>query len=84
MRYTDYERIKSGSFCSVGKFGGKIYAFEILTGIACAPEYHRISRVEFDCFEDWKNNGDILREITNRPVLCSAYRGHTEFDEAEL
>lgn len=55
MRYTDYERIKIGGFCSVGKFGEKIYAFEILTGIANAPEYHRISREEFDCFDDWKN-----------------------------
>lgn len=84
MKYTDYKRIKSGGFCSVGKFGEKIYAFEILTGIATAPEYHRISREEFDCFEDWKNSKDILQEITNRPVFCSAYRGHTEFDETEL
>ena len=84
MRYTDYERIKSGSFCSVGKFGEKIYAFEILTGIANAPVYHQISREEFDCFEDWKNSEDILLEITSRPAFCSAYQGYAEFDETEL
>ena len=84
MKYTDYKRIKTGGFCSVGKFGDKIYAFEILTGVANAPEFHQISKEELDCFENWQNNGEILREVTSRPVICSAYKGHAELDESRL
>ena len=80
MRYTDYKRLKTGGFCSVGKFGEDIYAFEILTGIASAPEYHRISREEFDTFEARKDSEAILLEITSRPVICSAYKGCAESD----
>lgn len=53
MRYTDYIRLKTGRYQSVGKFGDNIYAYEVLTGVTDSPEYHQISMAEFDSFETW-------------------------------
>lgn len=41
---------------------------EFLTGAVCAPEYHKITKEEFDTFEDWKdtiiNNPSLLKNAT--------------------
>lgn len=84
MKYTDYERIKTGAACSVGKFGRDIFAFEILTGIADVPEYHQITEEEFASFDIWKDELTTLLDIKNRPVICSAYAGLGELNEKLL
>lgn len=53
LRYTDYFRLKTGRYQSVGKFGDDIYAYEVLTGIADTPEYQQISKEEFESFDTW-------------------------------
>lgn len=82
MNYQDYEMKKKGQFQSVGMFGTQIYAYEVLTGACCAPEYTQITKEEFDTFEKWGEEAitDLGKkyEICNRPVLCSAYRDRTE------
>lgn len=88
MRYTDYIRLKTGRYQSVGMFGDHIYAYEVLTGITDSPEYHQISKAEFDSFETWSQE-DItdrkkLCEIINRPVICSGYLGRAELDTSLL
>jgi hypothetical protein len=88
MRYTDYKRLKTGRYQSVGMFGDSIYAYEVLTGIADSPEYHQISKEEFDTFEIWTQEfiTDLkkLYVIINRPVICSGYRGRTELNTSLL
>ncbi|WP_289376316.1 hypothetical protein ACN9MH_29225 [Paenibacillus silvae] len=88
MRYTEYVRIKTGSAQSVGMFGNSIYAYEILTGVTDSPEYHQISKEEFDTFEMWSQdhttNYKKTYEILNRPVLCSGYLGRGELDTSSL
>ncbi|MFV0395255.1 MAG: hypothetical protein ACK5LC_12815 [Coprobacillaceae bacterium] len=64
---------------SVGMFGENIYACEILTGFANIPEYHKISKNEFEFFEYWDK--DMLMQIVNRPVFASGYKDNTNFDE---
>ena len=88
FRYTDYVRLKKGRYQSVGKFGDDIYAYEIATGIADSPEYHQISREEFDSFESWGQQEEMdmkkFYEIKNRPVLCSGYLGREYMDMSKL
>ena len=48
MNYRDYKRIKDWNCQSVGMFGDKIYAYEVLTGFANAPEYYQITKEEFE------------------------------------
>lgn len=88
MRYTDYIRLKTGRYQSVGKFGDDIYAYEVLTGIADTPEYHQISKEEFDSFEAWSQEYITglkkLYEIINRPVICSGYLGRAELNTSLL
>lgn len=79
MRYTDYVRLKFGKYQSAGKFGDNLYLYEVLTGVTDSPEYHQISKEEFDSFETWTQEyiSDLkkLYEIMNRPVICSGYLG---------
>ncbi|MFJ7646129.1 hypothetical protein ACIQ1H_01195 [Lysinibacillus sp. NPDC097279] len=88
MRYTEYVCKKTGRYQSVGMFGNTIYAFEVLTGITDSPEYHQISKEEFDAFETWaqENITDLnkLYEIINRPVICSGYLGKEKLDTSLL
>lgn len=37
LRYTEYVRLKTGRYQSVGKFGDTIYAYEVLTGVTDSP-----------------------------------------------
>ncbi|MEG0366355.1 MAG: hypothetical protein RR585_05940 [Coprobacillus sp.] len=78
MNYKDYYRCKIGSSLSVGMFGNDLYAFEVLIGFCNVPEYHKISKKEFDSFDSWKDDMDKLYDIVGRPVLCSGYKGNTE------
>ncbi len=88
FRYKDYVRLKEGGYHSVGKFGDDIYAYEVLTGFTDTPEYHQISKAEFDSFEVWgrSDNMDMQKfyEIAGRPVLCSGYLGKAELDTSLL
>lgn len=90
IRYTDYVRLKTGRYQSVGKFGEDIYAYEVLTGVTDSPEYHQISKAEFDSFETWSKEVDGVMdmkkfyEIANRPVLCSGYLGKEYLDTSRL
>lgn len=81
MTYKDFKVLKSGKKHSVGKFTDTLFAFEVMTGYGCVPEYRRISKPEFNTFDIWKNDRDKIKDILNRPVICSGYEGHTEFDE---
>ena len=84
MNYRDYEMKKKGQFQSVGMFGNNIYAYEILTGFCCVPEYYQITKDEFDTFEKWSKEQitDMgkLSEIHSRGILCSGNQGHSEID----
>lgn len=88
LRYTEYVRLKTGRYQSVGKFGDTIYAYEVLTGVTDSPEYHQISKEEFDSFETWTQEyiSDLkkLYEIINRPVICSGYFGKEYLDTSLL
>lgn len=88
LRYTEYVRLKTGRYQSVGKFGDEIYAYEVLTGVTDSPEYHQISKAEFDSFETWTKEyiSDLkkLYDIINRPVICSGYLGKEELDTSLL
>jgi len=88
VRYTDYIRLKTGRYQSVGKFGDNIYAYEVLTGVTDSPEYHQISMAEFDSFETWSQEyiSDLKKmyEIINRPVICSGYLGRAELNTSLL
>ncbi|ANF95034.1 hypothetical protein [Paenibacillus bovis] len=90
IRYTEYVRLKKGRYQSVGKFGEGIYAYEVLTGITDSPEYHQISKAEFDFFKTWSKEVDGVMdmkkfyEIVNRPVLCSGYLGKEYLDTSRL
>ncbi|MEK4474904.1 hypothetical protein NSQ91_16925 [Paenibacillus sp. FSL R7-0048] len=88
MKYTDYICLKTGRYQSVGKFGDNIYAYEVLTGVTDSPEYHQISKAEFDSFETWSQEyiSDLKKmyEIINRPVICSGYLGRAELDPSLL
>lgn len=82
MNYKDYERLKIGNWMSVGKFSDKLYAMEFLTGAVGVPEYHKISKEEFDSFEEWKDT-DKVGEINRRPAFGLALRSNPDmnFDE---
>ncbi|MFD1176504.1 hypothetical protein ACFQ3W_09355 [Paenibacillus puldeungensis] len=86
MRYNEYIRLKTDRYQSVGKFGDNIYAYEVLTGITDTPEYHQISKEEFESFEIWSQeyNTEKLYEIINRPVICSGYLGRAELNTSLL
>ncbi len=82
MNYKDFERLKFGSWMSVGKFSDRLYAIEFLTGAINVPEYHKISKEEFDCFEEWKDTEKVI-EINRRPAFGLALRSNPNmnFDE---
>ena len=84
MNYKDYDRIKIGGYFSLGKFGENLYCLENLTGFASVPEYHRITKEEFDSFDEWKNSKEKIFEIICRPVFCSIYTGYRDFNENNL
>lgn len=70
--------MKTGQYQSVWKFGDDIYAFEMLTSIMDTPEYHQISKQEFDSFEIWSEEApkyEKTYEILARALLCSIYLG---------
>lgn len=76
MDYKNYKRLKEGPYQSVGILEG-VYVFEILTGIADTPEYYRITKEEFDTYEQWKTEWitdlKTLYTIVNRKCICSGY-----------
>jgi len=79
MNYKDYKRLKTGNWLSVGKFSDNLYAMEIPTGAVNAPEYHKISKEEFDTFEIWKDSKKVT-EIMHRPAFGLALRENPHFD----
>jgi len=79
MNYKDYKRLKTGNWVSVGKFSDKLYAMEILTGAVNAPEYHRITKEEFDTFEIWKGSKKAT-EIMHRPAFGLALKNNPSFN----
>ena len=85
MKANEYCRVKSFfSTCSVGMFGKGIYAFEQLTGPCDIPEYHQISKEEFEAVESWVRDNNKVMEILRRPVLCDRNKGgRWGFDEKE-
>lgn len=82
MNYKDYKELKVGNWVSVGIFFDRLYAMEVLTRSACVPEYHNISKEEFDSFEEWKDTDKVL-EISRRPAFGLALRDnpHLNFEE---
>lgn len=82
MTYKDFRMLKQYGESSVGMFGEKIYAYEILTGIGNVPGYYQITKQEFDSFDEWKSEsiGELgtMYEVHNRKPLCSAYEYDTE------
>ena len=82
MNYKDYQRLKIGNWMSVGKFSDRLYAMEFLTGATDVPEYHKISKEEFDSFENWKDTDKVI-EINRRPAFGLALRDNPDmnFDE---
>ncbi len=83
MNVSEYRRRKSFyAVCSVGMFGEHIYAFEQLTGICDVPEYHQITREEYETAEQWILQEDKVCEILSRPVFCDRNKGgRGDFDE---
>ena len=70
------------STCNVGMFGAHIYAFEQLTGVCDIPEYHQITREEYETAEQWVLEDDKVMEILSRPILCDRNTGgRWDFDE---
>lgn len=63
-------------------FGAHIYAFEQLTGVCGIPEYHQITREEYESAEQWVLEDDKVMEILSRPILCDRNKGgRWDFDE---
>lgn len=82
MNYKDYKRLKVGDWMSVGKFSDRLYAMEFLTGAVSVPEYHKLSKEEFDSFEEWKDTDKVV-EINRKSVFGLALRDNPDmnFDE---
>ena len=83
MNANEYRRMRSFySTCSEGMFGARIYAFEQLTGACDTPEYHQITREEYETAEQWVLEDDKVTEILSRPILCDRNKGgRWDFDE---
>lgn len=83
MNANAYRRMRCFySTCSVGMFGAHIYAFEQLTGVCDIPEYHQITREEYETAEQWVLEDDKVTEILSRPILCDRNKGgRWDFDE---
>lgn len=80
--YQNFNRLKTGSVClSVGCFGTQIYALEHVIGVADVPEYHRISKEEYDEFDIWRKDPNRLKEILGRKVFCSGHADLNMFQE---
>jgi hypothetical protein len=83
MNYKDYKELKVGSFCSVGMFEDKIYAFRHIGGPFSHSEYYAISKEEYDLFP--YNEYELSMFHFEKEIkLCSDYVGDTEFDENEI
>ncbi|WP_416325922.1 hypothetical protein [[Eubacterium] hominis] len=82
MNYKDYKCLKLGDWMSVGKFSDKLYAMEFLTGAVGIPEYHIISKEEYDTFEARKDTDKVM-EINRRSAFGLALRDNSclNFDE---
>lgn len=87
MNHRDYVKLRKGKNFTLGKFGDRIYACEILNAFNI-PEYHPVSKEEFDTFETWKDEqiSDMkkLCEISKRNPICSAFIGCSDFCEEEF
>lgn len=85
MNYKDYKMLKTGDWMSVGKFSDKLYVMEFLTGAVSVPEYHKITKEEFDTFESWKDSEKVI-EINQRPAFGLALRDnpHINFNECDI
>lgn len=66
MNYKDYKRVKTYSMYSVGYFSDRLYAMEFLTGAVCVSEFHKITKEEYDTFDEWKGTEKVM-EIKARP-----------------
>ncbi|MCI9438945.1 MAG: hypothetical protein HFH85_17700 [Lachnospiraceae bacterium] len=87
MSRKDYRRKRCFfNTCSIGMFGEYIYAFEQLTGSCDVPEYHQITKDEYETADCWIMDDCKVMEILRRPILCDGYRDsrHEEFDEEEI
>ena len=88
MNHKDYKALKTCGDLSVGTFGGKIYACEMLTGMFSIPEYHQISKTEFDTFELWNKekieDEKTLRKVSDRKIICSGFLGCSEISDEDL
>lgn len=79
MDCRNYKVLKKGRYQSVGILENT-YVFEIKTGIADVPEYYRITKKEFDTYDQWKDewitDKKTIYTIVNRKCFCSAYKNH--------
>ena len=59
MSRKDYRRKRCFfNTCSIGMFGEYIYAFEQLTGSCDVPEYHQITKDEYETADCWIMYGE--------------------------
>lgn len=85
MNYKDFNLKKTYSMCGVGYFTEHLYAIQFLNGAVSAPEFHCITKEEFDTFDDWKDTSKV-RTIDNRPSFGLPLHGSAlaEFSEIDV
>ena len=84
MTYKDYKVLKQGKNFTIGKFTDDLYAIETKTGYGHVSEYRKLLKPEFNTYDIWKTDREKIKDLLNRPVFCSGYQGHTDFDETKV
>lgn len=80
MTWQDYERMVSGKLVSFGLLDGH-YVMERPIQSSMAFDFYKITKEEFDSYEDWWMDEEKILEIRLRAPWYRGFYGHQEFRE---
>lgn len=78
MTWQDYKRTIRGRKASIGILDGQ-YVMEWVTQSGMCSNFYKISKEEYDRYEEWKDNEDAILDLRLRGCWYVGFFGNSEF-----
>lgn len=78
MTWQNYQQTKSGRLASIGILDG-CYVMERKIQSGMASEFRKITKEQYDHYEDWKDDEAIINQMRCIDIWCIGYFLTSEF-----
>lgn len=82
MTWQDYKRIIHGRTSSIGILDGQ-YVMEATTQSGMCSNFYKLSKEEYDTFEQWKDDEEKQLDMRLRGCWYRGFWGYSEFQLME-